>query len=133
MTGSNDQAVFTWLDSMDNPIPSEMINTTDSVSTLVFSPLAASHAGNYTCVVSLEGVSYNETMMITVNGMCLTVILVLYYYSCAYSCCCCFAQRNIKIMEGCNTDSSNCHILWSHFYQYSCSLISSHHGPCIIE
>ena len=69
MTGSNDQPVLTWLDSMDNPVPSEMINTTDSVSTLVFSPLAASQAVNYTCVVSLEDVSYNETMMITVIGM----------------------------------------------------------------
>ena len=69
MTGSNDQPIFTWFNPMDNPIPSEMINTTDSVSTLVFSPLAASHAGNYTCVVSLEDVSYNETVIITVNGM----------------------------------------------------------------
>jgi hypothetical protein len=71
MIGTNDQPVFTWLDPMDNPVPSEMINTTDSVSTLVFSPLAASHAGTYTCIVSLEGVSFNETMMITVNSMCL--------------------------------------------------------------
>jgi hypothetical protein len=69
--GTNDQPVFTWLDPADNPVPSEMINTTDSVSTLVFSPLAASHAGTYTCIISLEGVSYNETMIITVNGMCL--------------------------------------------------------------
>ena len=69
MTGSNDQPiVFIWLDSMDDPVPSEMINTADSVSTLVFSPLAASHAGTYTCVVSLGGVSYNKTMTITVNG-----------------------------------------------------------------
>ena len=71
MTGSNDQPVFTWLDSTGNPVPSEMINTAGSVSTLVFSPLVASHAGNYTCVVSLEGVSFNKTVMITVNGMCL--------------------------------------------------------------
>ena len=71
MTGSNDQPVFTWLDSTGNPVPSEMTNTTvsDSMSTLVFSPLAASHARNYTCVVSLEDVSYNETVMITVNGI----------------------------------------------------------------
>jgi hypothetical protein len=71
MIGTNDQPVFTWLDPMDNPVPSEMINTTDSVSTLVFSPLAASHAGTYTCVVSLEGASFNETIIITVNSMCL--------------------------------------------------------------
>ena len=69
MTESNHQPVFTWLDSTGNPVPSEMINITDSVSTLVFSPLAASHAGNYTCIVSLQDVSYNKTMMITVNGI----------------------------------------------------------------
>ena len=69
--GSNYQPVFTWLDPLNNPVPSEMINATNSVSTLVFSPLAASHAGTYTCVVSLEGVSYNETIMITVNSKCL--------------------------------------------------------------
>ena len=69
MIESNNQPVFTWLDSTGNPVPSEMINAVDSVSTLVFSPLAASHAGNYTCVVSLEGVSFNKTVMITVNGM----------------------------------------------------------------
>ena len=71
MTGSNDQPVFSWLGSTGNPIPSEMFNTAGSVSTLVFSPLAASHAGNYTCIASLEGVSFNKTVMITVNGMCL--------------------------------------------------------------
>ena len=68
MTGSNDQPIFTWWDPMDDPVSLEMINTTDSVSALVFSPLATSHAGTYTCVVSLGGVSYNETMTITVNG-----------------------------------------------------------------
>ena len=66
MIESNNQPVFTWLDSTGNPVP---INAADSVSTLVFSPLAASHAGNYTCVISLEGVSFNKTVMITVNGM----------------------------------------------------------------
>ena len=75
-TGSNDQPMFTWLDPMDDPVPSEMINTADSVSTLVFSPLAASHAGTYTCVVSLGGVSYNETMTVTVNGRILILCLV---------------------------------------------------------
>ena len=69
MAGSNDQPIFTWLDPMDDPVSSEMINTTDSVSILGFSPLATSHAGTYMCVVSLGGVSYNETMTITVNGM----------------------------------------------------------------
>ena len=69
MTGSNDQPVFSWLGSTGNLIPSEMINTAGSVSTLVFSPLAVPHAGNYTCVVSLEDASYNKTMMITVNGI----------------------------------------------------------------
>ena len=68
MIGSNDQPIFTWLDPMDDPVPPEMINTTDSVSTLVFSPLATSHAGTYTCVVSLGGVSYDETMTIIVKG-----------------------------------------------------------------
>ena len=69
MTESTNQSNIAWLDPMNDPVPSEMVNTTDSVSTLAFSPLAASHAGTYTCVVSLGGVSYNETMMITVNSI----------------------------------------------------------------
>ena len=83
MTGSNDQPVFSWLDSTGSPVPSEMINMAGSVSTLVFSPLAASHAGNYTCVVSLEDVSYNKTMIITVNGMYLrySIIYIIYVHT----------------------------------------------------
>ena len=80
MTGSNDQPNIIWFDPINNPVPSEMVNTTDSVSTLAFSPLAASHAGTYTCVVSLGAVSYNETMMITVNSMCLILHQWYWYY-----------------------------------------------------
>ena len=50
VTGSNDQPTITWLDPMNNPVPSGMVTTTGSMSTLTFNPLAASHAGTYTCM-----------------------------------------------------------------------------------
>lgn len=53
---------------MGDQVPSGMINATDSTSILVFNPLAAAHAGTYTCVVSLGSVSHNNTVMITVNS-----------------------------------------------------------------
>ena len=49
VTGSTDQPTITWLDPMNNTVPSEMVTTTGSMSTLTFNPLAASHAGTYTC------------------------------------------------------------------------------------
>ena len=63
VTGSTNQPTkFTWLDPMNNPVPSGMITTytASSISTLTFSPLTVSHAGNYTCRVSVGGVSKTQ-------------------------------------------------------------------------
>ena len=68
VTGSTDQPTFTWLDPMNNPVPSGMVTTTGSMSTLTFSPLAASHAGTYTCRVTAGGVTETQTTTVFVNG-----------------------------------------------------------------
>ena len=61
VTGSTDQPNFTWLDPNNNPVLSEMVTTTGSMSTLTFSPLAVSHAGTYTCRVTAGGVTETQT------------------------------------------------------------------------
>ena len=68
VTGSTDQPTITWLDPM-NEVPSEMVTTTGSMSTLTFNPLAASHAGTYTCRVTAGGVTETQTSTVIVNGM----------------------------------------------------------------
>ena len=55
VTGSSDQPTISWLDAMNNIVPSEMVTTTGSMSTLTFDPLAASHAGTYTCRATVTG------------------------------------------------------------------------------
>ena len=53
VTGSlTDQPNITWLDPMDNMITSGVVGA-DSMSTLTFNPLTASHAGTYTCRAEL--------------------------------------------------------------------------------
>ena len=69
VTGSTDQPTITWLDPMNNPVPSEMVTITGSMSTLTFNPLSASHAGTYTCRGMVGGVTREETSTIIVNGM----------------------------------------------------------------
>ena len=69
VTGSTDQPTITWLDTMNNPVPSEMVTTTGSMSTLTFNPLAASHAGTYTCRVTAGGATETQTSTLIVNGM----------------------------------------------------------------
>ena len=78
--GLNDQPTITWLDSMNNTVPSEMVNTTGSMSTLTFNPLSASHAGNYTCraaiaTIATLRVSEEDTFTVQVNvpGISVTV------------------------------------------------------------
>ena len=66
--GSTDQPTFTWLDPTNNPVPSGMVTTTGSMSTLTFSPLAASHAGTYTCRVTAGGETETQTYDIIVNS-----------------------------------------------------------------
>ena len=64
--GSTDQPTITWLDPMNNPVPSEMVTTAGSTSTLTFNPLAASHAGTYMCggmvVHSIQTISIDITV-----------------------------------------------------------------------
>ena len=69
VTGSTDQPTFTWLDPMNNQVPSVMVATTGSMSTLTFSPLTVSHAGTYTCKVTTEGVTEIQTTTFIVKGM----------------------------------------------------------------
>ena len=66
--GSSDQPTFIWLGPMNNPVPSEMVTTTGSMSTLIFDPLAASHAGTYTCRVTAGDVTETEIFTVIVNG-----------------------------------------------------------------
>ena len=68
VTESTDQPTITWLDPMNNPVPSEMVTTAGSMSTLTFNPLAASHAGTYTCRVMVGDVTQNETSEIMVQS-----------------------------------------------------------------
>ena len=56
---------------MNSQVPSEMVSTTGSMSTLTFNPLSASHAGTYTCIATLtSGEMDTDTVMITVRGEC---------------------------------------------------------------
>ena len=75
VTGSNDQPTFTWLDPMNNPVPSGMVTTTGSMSTLTFSSLTVSHAGTYSCRVTAGGVTETQTTTVTLNGI--TIILLV--------------------------------------------------------
>ena len=73
VTGSTDTPTITWLDPMDNQVPSEMVSTTGSMSTLTFSPLSTSHAGTYTCRATVgEQMQSNtsEVVDVTVQGEC---------------------------------------------------------------
>ena len=68
VTGSNEQPIITWLmGPMDNMITSGVV-TTGSMSTLTFNPLAASHAGIYTCRATLDSVMDSASTTITVQS-----------------------------------------------------------------
>ena len=75
MTGSTDQPTITWLDPMDNTVPSEMVTTTGSMSTLTFNPLSSSHVGTYTCRAILGGAVQNATETVTVQSKCSLPVL----------------------------------------------------------
>ena len=68
VNGSNDQVNFTWLDPTNDVVPFEMINATDSTSTLIFDPLSISHAGTYSCRVTLGEVEQRESFTVGVEG-----------------------------------------------------------------
>jgi hypothetical protein len=68
VTGSIDQPIITWLmGPMDNQITSGVV-TTVSMSTLTFNPLAASHAGIYTCRATLGSAMDSASRAITVQS-----------------------------------------------------------------
>ena len=66
LSGTSDSAVFQWLKGQtDNRTlltsdGSTTINSTSSVSQLLFSPLRASHGGLYTCQASVMGLATLE-------------------------------------------------------------------------
>ena len=72
VTGSNDQLMITWLmGPMDNMVNTNAdgvtVVTTGGLSTLTFDPLAASHAGTYTCRATL-GSAVEASTTITVQS-----------------------------------------------------------------
>ena len=68
VTGSTDQPTITWLmGPMDNMITSGVM-TAGSMSTLTFNPLAASHAGTYTCRATLGSMEVYTLFEIIVRG-----------------------------------------------------------------
>ena len=67
VAGSTDQPTITWLDPMNNQITSG-VETTGSMSTLTFNPLAASDGGTYTCRATLGGAMDSASWTITVQG-----------------------------------------------------------------
>ena len=73
VTGSNDQPTITWLGPMKSEVTAG-VETTGSMSTLIFDPLAASHAGAYTCRATLGGVVETENMTVTVQSECLVAV-----------------------------------------------------------
>ena len=70
VSGSNHGPTITWLDPMNNPVPSRMVTTTGSMSTLTFNPLSASDAGIYTCRATVGRAMQNATVDITVESEC---------------------------------------------------------------
>ena len=68
VTGSTDQPTITWLDPMNSQITSG-VETTGSMSTLTFNPLAASQDGmTYTCRATLDSMTQSQAFTVTVNG-----------------------------------------------------------------
>ena len=68
VTGSNDQLMITWvMGPMNNMITSGVVTNGD-MSTLTFNPLAASHAGTYTCRATLGSVMDSASTTITVQS-----------------------------------------------------------------
>ena len=67
VTGSIDQPTITWMDPMDNVITSGVVMT-GGMSILTFNPLAASHAGRYTCRATLDSAMDSTSRTITVQS-----------------------------------------------------------------
>ena len=69
VTVSDLPVTITWMGPMDNNITSGVyVVTTGSMSTLTFNPLAASHAGTYTCRAALGSAMDSASRTITVQS-----------------------------------------------------------------
>ena len=74
VNGTSDNATFQWLEGpTDNRTQlttdgSRTINSTSSVSQLQFSPLRASHGGQYTCQATVMGVVLERSANVVVDG-----------------------------------------------------------------
>ena len=68
VTGSTDQPVFTWLMGPMNSEVTAGVETADSMSMLTFNPLAATHAGTYTCRATLNSAMDSETVTVSVES-----------------------------------------------------------------
>ena len=75
--GSTDLPTITWLDSMNNTVPSGMITTAGITSALTFNQLAASYAGTYTCSATVGGAVQNATEDVTVLGKYSSITLYI--------------------------------------------------------
>ena len=71
VNGSSDSVNFTWLNQANATVPLGMINTstTATTSTLIFDSLSVSHAGTYTCQVTLGGAERRASVTVEVQGM----------------------------------------------------------------
>ena len=59
---------ITWLDPVNNTVPSEMVSTFGSMSTLTFSQLRASDTGTYTCETSTGNEVNHASIRVMVEG-----------------------------------------------------------------
>ena len=85
-SSSNQSTIdITWLNPMNDRVPSGMVSTVGNTSTLTFNPLAASDAGTYTCRVGAGSTIQNATTSITVESKSFYrddygTIIICYYY-----------------------------------------------------
>ena len=70
--GSTDTPTITWLDPMDSQVPSEMVSTIGSMSTLTFNPLSVSHAGYYACIARLRDGDGMNQAIVTIQSECVS-------------------------------------------------------------
>ena len=80
VTGSTEQPTITWLDPMNNQITSGVV-TTGSISTLTFNSLAVSHAGKYTCRVTLGSAEMSGSTEVSLRGIVLSSVRSIFFHS----------------------------------------------------
>ena len=73
MNGTNDSAIFQWLDELGTPLINDgsrkIVNSTSS-SYLQFIPLQQSHEEAYTCNATIASVTESKSAKLSVNGTC---------------------------------------------------------------